>query len=296
MPDASIKESTGSAGASRVLRGAQRQLSLDEPVVMGVLNVTPDSFSDGGRYTTRQAAVARALDMLEEGARIIDIGGESTRPGAAPVPVDEELARVVPVVEALRAASDVFISVDTSQAEVIRASCAAGADMINDVRGLSEDGALDAVIEADATACVMHMQGQPATMQSAPRYTDVVGEVSDYLHQRVAACRAAGMKLDRLVVDPGFGFGKSLAHNLDLLRAIGELDIEGCPVLMGVSRKSMFAKLFESDDMDARINGSLGAAFWAAQRGVSIIRCHDVRETAQMVRLARAMVADDPVG
>ncbi|WP_423824145.1 dihydropteroate synthase [Salinisphaera sp. SPP-AMP-43] len=263
---------------------------------MGVLNVTPDSFSDGGRYTTRDTAVARALEMIDNGARIIDIGGESTRPGATPVPVEEELARVVPVVEALRETSDVFISVDTSQAEVIRASCAAGADMINDVRGLAEDGALAAVIEADAAACVMHMQGRPATMQAEPRYADVIGEVSAYLHERVAACRAAGMTLERLVVDPGFGFGKSLAHNLDLLRAIGELDIEGRPVLMGVSRKSMFAKLFESDDMGSRINGSLGAAFWAAQRGVSIIRCHDVRETAQMVRLARAIVADDPVG
>lgn len=257
---------------------------------MGVLNITPDSFSDGGRYIEVEAAVERALAMVEQGAAIVDIGGESTRPGATPVSSQAELARVLPVVEALRAESPVFISVDTSNPEVIRAVCESGADMINDIRGLSRPKALEAVVAADAAACVMHMQGAPANMQSAPVYADVVAEIRGYLAHRVAACRAAGMAPERIAVDPGFGFGKTLEHNLALLRAIGELGVEGHPVLMGVSRKSMFARLFGRDDMDARINGSLGAAFWATLQGVGIIRCHDVRRTVQMVALARHLM------
>ncbi|WP_232226061.1 dihydropteroate synthase [Salinisphaera hydrothermalis] len=270
----------------RVVNGAQRQVALEPPAVMGVLNVTPDSFSDGGLYAAADAAVERALAMIEQGAAIIDIGGESTRPGASPVSTGAELDRVLPVVKALRARSDIFISVDTSNPEVIEAVCAAGADMINDIRGLTRPGALEAAIAADAAVCVMHMQGEPATMQTKPVYDDVVGEIKSYLAERVAACCAAGMTLDRITVDPGFGFGKTLAHNLALLRAVDELGVEGCPVLMGVSRKSMFAHLFDRDDMGSRINGSLGAAFWATLRGVGIIRCHDVRETAEMVCLA----------
>lgn len=277
----------GNQTPAAVLAGANRSVSLAEPAVMGVLNVTPDSFSDGGRYVTVESAVRHALAMIGEGAAIIDIGGESTRPGAAPVSPAAECDRVLPVVEALRAESDVFISMDTSSPEVIRAACAAGADMINDIRGLTRPGALEAAAAADAAVCVMHMQGEPESMQSAPAYTDVVAEVRGFLQERVAACRTAGLAPARIVVDPGFGFGKTLAHNLALLRAIGELHVAGRPVLMGVSRKSMFAQLLECDDMPARINASLGAAFWATLQGVGIIRCHDVRQTAQMVCLAR---------
>ncbi|MGN8198859.1 dihydropteroate synthase [Salinisphaera sp. RV14] len=277
----------GNQTPAAVLAGANRNVSLAEPAVMGVLNVTPDSFSDGGRYVTVESAVRHALAMIGEGAAIIDIGGESTRPGAAPVSPAAECDRVLPVVEALRAESDVFISMDTSSPEVIRAACAAGADMINDIRGLTRPGALEAAAAADAAVCVMHMQGEPESMQSAPAYTDVVAEVRGFLQERVAACRTAGLAPARIVVDPGFGFGKTLAHNLALLRAIGELHVAGRPVLMGVSRKSMFAQLLECDDMPARINASLGAAFWATLQGVGIIRCHDVRQTAQMVCLAR---------
>lgn len=275
-----------SSTESAALIGASRRISLAQPAVMGVLNVTPDSFSDGGRYIETEAAVRRALAMIDEGASIVDIGGESSRPGAADVSAPEELARVLPVVRALRAESDVFISVDTSNPDVIRAVCAAGADMINDIRALTRPGALEAVAEAGAAACVMHMQGEPATMQNAPSYADVVAEVRAFLAARVTACREAGVASDRIVVDPGFGFGKTLTHNLDLLRAIDELGVDGCPVLMGVSRKSMFAHLLGRDDLETRINGSLGAAFWAAQQGVRVIRCHDVRQTAQMVELA----------
>ncbi|RJS92770.1 dihydropteroate synthase [Salinisphaera sp. Q1T1-3] len=257
---------------------------------MGVLNVTPDSFSDGGRYGDIDAARARAREMAAEGAGIIDIGGESTRPGATPVTTEDELARVLPVLEALRAdMPDMFISLDTSNPVVMRRGCDAGADMINDVRGLDAPGALSAVADAKAAVCVMHRQGEPATMQNAPRYTDVVAEVRDYLQARVVACRDAGVRHDRIVVDPGFGFGKSLDHNLAMLRHIERLGVDDCPVLMGISRKSMFATLFEADDMASRINGSLGAAFWAARHGVGIIRAHDVRQTAQMLTLAQAL-------
>lgn len=282
---------TESEAPLREIVGARRQVSLAEPAVMGVLNVTPDSFSDGGRYVAVDTAVERALAMIEEGAAIIDIGGESTRPGAAPVSTEAELERVLPVIEALRSQSDIFISVDTSNAEVIKSVCAAGADMINDIRGLTRPGALDAAVAADAAVCVMHMQGEPSTMQAAPMYGDVVREIKGYLAERVDVCRAAGMARERIAVDPGFGFGKTLAHNLALLRAVGELGVAGCPVLMGVSRKSMFAYLFERDDMGSRINGSLGAAFWATLQGVGIIRCHDVRETTQMVCLARGLMS-----
>lgn len=280
------------AADARVLVGAGRRLSLAEPRIMGVLNVTPDSFSDGGRHATPAAALSRALGMIEEGAHVIDIGGESTRPGAAAVSVEEELDRVVPVIEALRRESGIFISVDTSRPEVIRAACRAGADMINDVRALTIPGALGAAAETGAAVCLMHMQGTPQTMQAAPKYDDVVSEVHRYLCERVTTCRNAGIEGPRIVIDPGFGFGKSLAHNLALLRAIGTLGVDGRPVLMGVSRKSMFARLFESDAMRDRITGSLGAAFWAVQQDVAIIRCHDVRDTACMVRLACALRDD----
>lgn len=266
-----------------------RSLDLAQPAVMGILNMTPDSFSDGGSHHSVAEAVAHCHTMIDEGAEVIDIGGESTRPGSETVTLDEELARVIPVVEALRAESDVFISVDTSNAEVIRQASVAGADMINDIRALSRPGALETVAEAGVAICIMHMQGTPATMQNNPHYEDVVGEIKAYLAERVDICRRAGVPAERICVDPGFGFGKTLAHNLALMRALPELAVAGCPVLMGVSRKSMFKQLFSTDDMATRINASLGAAFWASLQGIGIIRCHDVARTVQMVQLASSL-------
>lgn len=274
---------------ARILRSARRHLDLSYPAVMGILNVTPDSFSDGGQHNEREVALQRGLDMVAEGARIIDIGGESTRPGAAHVSVAEELERVIPVVEALRSRSDVFISVDTSTPEVMAEASRAGADLVNDIRALTGPGALQTVVDTDMAVCVMHMQGQPATMQDNPAYEDVVAEVGQFLAERVRACQHAGLPADHIVVDPGFGFGKNLEHNLALLRAIGQFHIEDCPVLMGLSRKHMFARLFASRQMESRINGSLGAAFWGALSGADIIRCHDVRPTVEMVQLAATL-------
>ncbi|MDA3921478.1 MAG: dihydropteroate synthase [Salinisphaera sp.] len=274
------------------LIGAHHVLDLTSTQVMGVLNVTPDSFSDGGHYAESSKAIERALEMIEEGATIIDIGGESTRPGAQPVAPEIELARVLPVVEGIRRHSQVFVSVDTSEPRVIAAVCEAGADLINDIRSLQRPGSLEAVARAGAAACVMHMQGEPGNMQLDPRYSDVVSEVMTFLDARVVACGERGVGRERVIVDPGFGFGKTLDHNLALMRGLRRLVARGLPVVMGASRKSMFAQLFERDAMASRINGSLGAAFWGVQQGVSIIRSHDVRETAEMALLASTLVAD----
>ncbi|WP_353250700.1 dihydropteroate synthase [Salinisphaera sp. T31B1] len=256
---------------------------------MGIVNVTPDSFSDGGAYVDTAAAVAHALALIDQGAAIVDIGGESTRPGAEPVDEEVECARVVPVIEALRRQSDVFISVDTLKPGVMRAACMAGADMVNDVNALQAPGAIDAVRETGAAACLMHMQGQPRTMQQAPVYGDVVGEVAGFLRQRVASCFEAGIARERLCIDPGFGFGKTLDHNLALLRELDRFTHGDRPVLVGVSRKSMFARLLDTPSMDARIHASVAAAFWAATRQARIIRCHDVAPTVQVLRLAQAL-------
>lgn len=273
------------------LKGAVHACDLSSPVVMGILNVTPDSFSDGGRYADIDAAVARALAMVAEGAAIIDIGGESTRPGASPVDEAAECARVVPVIEALRRASDIFISVDTLKPAVMRAACAAGADMINDVNGLRAPGALDAAVDTGAAVCLMHMQGQPRTMQQSPDYDDVIADVRSFLVERVGACESAGIARERICIDPGFGFGKTLAHNLALLREIDVLVDDGLPVLVGVSRKSMFARLLATDEMSARVDASLAIAFWAAMNHARIIRCHDVERTVRMLDLASALKA-----
>jgi dihydropteroate synthase len=256
---------------------------------MGVLNVTPDSFSDGGRFNERDAALLHARRMIEEGATIIDIGGESTRPGAASAGVDDELARVVPVIEALRRESDVFISVDTSKPEVMRAACAAGADIINDVRALVEPGALAAAISTRAGICLMHMQGEPRTMQSAPEYTDVVGEVSAFLAARVAACGAAGIELSRLAADPGFGFGKRIVDNLALLKHLGQLRTLAVPIVVGLSRKSMLARI-TGRGVDDRTAGSVALAAIAVLNGARIVRAHDVAATVDAVRVAAAVV------
>lgn len=260
------------------LQCGRHAIDLGRPVVMGVLNVTPDSFSDGGRFHDLEAAVARGESMAREGAAIIDVGGESTRPGAALVDAEEETRRVVPVIERLAARLAIPVSVDTRKPAVMRRAIAAGASMVNDVGALTAPGALEAVAASGAAACLMHMQGEPQTMQDAPRYGDVVAEVRAFLAARAAACVAAGIPRERLVVDPGFGFGKTLEHNLALLAAMPRLASDGLPVLAGLSRKRMIAALTGRPDGD-RLAGSLAAAIVAAGRGARILRAHDVRET-----------------
>jgi len=257
---------------------------------MGVLNVTPDSFSDGGRFLDPAAAVERALQMVEEGAAIVDVGGESTRPGAAAVPVDVELQRVLPVVERLAARLPVPVSVDSSKPEVMRAAIAAGAAMINDVNSLRAPGALEAVAESRAAACLMHMLGEPRTMQQAPAYGDVAGEVRDFLRQRAAASTAAGIARDRLLLDPGFGFGKTLAHNLALLAQLELLVAEGLPVLVGLSRKSLIGQI-TGRPPEQRLPGSLALAALAVMAGAHIVRAHDVAPTVDAIKIAAALRA-----
>jgi len=242
---------------------------------MGVVNVTPDSFSDGGRFLDPDAAVAQARAMIDAGADLVDVGGESTRPGAAVVNEAEELARILPVVSALR---DIPVSVDTRHPKVMRAGLEAGASMINDIEALGAPGALEAVAGSDCAVCLMHKKGDPATMQEDPRYGDVVAEVRDYLAGRVAACAAAGIARERIVLDPGFGFGKTLAHNLTLLKRLPELAALGLPVLAGWSRKSSLGRI-TGRDAGERLAGSLAAALLALLGGAKILRVHDVKET-----------------
>ena len=270
------------------LRCRSRLLPLDGPVVMGVLNVTPDSFSDGGRFLEPAAALAHARQMVADGARIIDVGGESTRPGSVPPSVEEELRRVVPVVRAIAAELDVLISVDTSRAPVIEAAVAAGAGLINDIRALGDPAALEAAVRLGVGVCLMHMQGEPATMQQAPFYGDVVGEVREWLRGRAAAVRAAGIAADAIAVDPGFGFGKSAAQNLALLRSLGSFATLGHPLLVGLSRKALIGQL-TGRALDERQAGSVAAAAIAAERGALILRAHDVAETVDAVRVGAAL-------
>jgi dihydropteroate synthase len=265
-----------------------RLLDLSEPCVMGVLNVTPDSFSDGGRYAGVAAAVERGVAMAGEGAAIIDVGGESTRPGAADVDVQDELARVVPVIEQLVVRVAVPISVDTSKPEVMRAAIAAGASLVNDVKALQAPGALEAVAGTGAAVCLMHMQGEPRTMQVAPSYADVVAAVRRFLAARVAACLAAGIGRERICVDPGIGFGKRVEHNLALLAAIDRLAEPGLPVLIGVSRKSLVG-IITGRPPEGRLAGSVAFAALAAMGGAAIIRAHDVAETVDAVKVASAL-------
>ena len=270
-------------------------LDLAEPCVMGVLNVTPDSFSDGGRYADLAAAVARGVAMVEEGAAIIDVGGESTRPGAAAVSVQEELARVIPVIEQLAARVAVPISVDTSKPAVMSAAVAAGASLVNDVRALREPGALDAVARTGAAVCLMHMQGEPRTMQASPAYEDVVAEVRRFLAGRVEACVAAGIARERICVDPGIGFGKLPEHNLALLAGLGRLADPAIPVLVGVSRKSLIG-IITGRPAAERLAGSVAFAALAASRGAAIIRAHDVAATVDAVKVASALRRAEPGG
>ncbi|MCP5304624.1 MAG: dihydropteroate synthase [Chromatiaceae bacterium] len=251
---------------------------------MGILNVTPDSFSDGGRFVDLDDALRQAEQMAEQGADIIDVGGESTRPGAAAVGLDEEMARVLPVIERLRAALDLPLSIDTSKPEVMRAAVAAGAAMINDVSALHAPGAIEAAAETGAAVCLMHMQGEPRTMQSSPQYDDVVADILKYLDGRIAACVAGGVARGRLLVDPGFGFGKTLAHNLALLGGLERFRELGLPVLVGISRKSMLGAV-TGRDVDERLAASIAAAVMAVERGASVIRVHDVAATVDALRL-----------
>ncbi|WP_274371270.1 dihydropteroate synthase [Morganella morganii] len=262
-------------------------LSLATPQVMGILNVTPDSFSDGGTHNTPAKALEHARKMIAEGATIIDIGGESTRPGAAEVSPEQEAERVIPVVAAIARESDVWISVDTSKALVIREAANAGAHILNDIRSFSEPGALQAAAQSGLPVCVMHMQGEPRTMQQAPHYQNVVREVYTYLEAQVARCLAVGIEKNHIILDPGFGFGKTLAHNYQLLDKLDLFHHLGLPVLAGMSRKSMIGQLMDIPP-DERVAGSVACAVIAAMKGVQIIRVHDVKETVQAMKVVEA--------
>ena len=268
---------------------AGRALALDRPRIAGIVNVTSDSFSDGGQFLDPQRAIAHGLMLVEEGADLLDIGGESTRPGALEISADEEIARVVPVIEALAKQTSVPIAVDTSKPEVMRAAAAAGAGIINDVYALRRDGALDAAAELKLPVCLMHMQGEPRTMQEAPHYDDVVGEVKRFLADRIFACELAGIEKKRIVVDPGFGFGKTLEHNLDLLRALDQFAALGVPLLVGLSRKGMIGALTGREAYVDRATGSAAAAMIAVQKGAAIVRVHDVAVTRDALAVWEAM-------
>lgn len=262
-----------------------RVLDLSAPMVMGVLNVTPDSFSDGGRFGSVDSAFQAARGMVAQGARIVDVGGESTRPGAEPVGQEQELERIIPVIERIHAELDCVISVDTMKPAVMRAACAAGAGMINDVMALRMPGALEAARETGAAICLMHMQGEPRTMQKSPGYQDVASEVRAFLEQRVNVCIAAGIGEGKIVVDPGFGFGKTLEHNLTLLAELERFAAMPQALLVGVSRKSMFKQLLNRELAD-RLPGSLAAATIAVCKGAAIVRAHDVAATVDAIRVA----------
>ncbi|MBP8117805.1 dihydropteroate synthase [Shewanella sp. SW36] len=267
-----------------------KRLALSSPIVMGILNVTPDSFSDGGQYSSYELACQHADDMVAQGAGMIDIGGESTRPGAAEVSLADELARVIPLVKYVAAHHDVWISVDTSKPEVMRQAVAAGAHLINDVRALMEPGALEAAAELQVPICLMHMQGEPQSMQFAPTYHNVIEEVSAFLTERIEACLRAGIPRELLILDPGFGFGKSLEHNYELLAKLDCFAQFDLPILIGLSRKSMIGNLLAKPTSE-RLAGSLAGAMIAAQKGAHIIRVHDVTETVDMLKVLQATQA-----
>ncbi|MCX7893132.1 MAG: dihydropteroate synthase [Burkholderiales bacterium] len=274
------------------LRLGRHVLPLDRPLVMGVVNVTPDSFSDGGRFLDAQAAIEHARRLVEEGADILDVGGESTRPGALPVDEAEESRRVLPVLEGILPLG-IPVSIDTTKPGVMRAAIAAGAAMVNDVTALRSPGALEAVAAADAGVCLMHMLGEPRTMQASPAYGDVVAEVRDFLAARAAVCEAAGIGRDRIVIDPGFGFGKTVAHNLALLRGLPALAALGFPVLAGLSRKSTLGAITGRAVGD-RLAASVAAALLAVQRGARIVRVHDVAATRDALAVLAAVARSAP--
>ncbi|KDO15072.1 dihydropteroate synthase [Vibrio metoecus] len=266
---------------------ANKQLNLNSPVVMGILNTTPDSFSDGGSYIQLDKALMRAQQMIDAGVAIIDIGGESTRPGAPDVSLEEELQRVIPLITAIRQQNaQVWISIDTSKAEVMRQAIVAGADLINDVRALQEPGTLDVAAQAQVPVCIMHMQGQPRTMQMAPQYDNVVEDVCAFLVERIAACEAAGIKRENIILDPGFGFGKSIQHNYHLLAHLEQFHRFGLPVLAGMSRKSMIFKTLNKQPAEC-VAGSVACATLAASKGAQIIRVHDVEQTLDALKIVQ---------
>lgn len=267
-----------------------RHLSLERCQLMGILNVTPDSFSDGGQFIGIDSALYQVEHMITAGASIIDVGGESTRPGAAAVGVAEELDRVIPIISAIRQRFDIVISVDTYKTQVMADAIAAGADFVNDVNALRSEGALAVVAKAKVPVCLMHMQGQPSTMQMSPRYEDVVTDVRDFFAERVAACQHAGIPNSQIVLDPGFGFGKTLGQNYELLRRLAEFNDGGFPILAGLSRKSMIGNLLNRPVTD-RLAGSIACATIAVLAGAKIIRAHDVAETADAIRIAEATLS-----
>lgn len=267
---------------------AGRPLDLSRPRIMGVLNITPDSFSDGGEFFTLEKAVARAGQMVEEGAAIIDLGGESTRPGAASVSVDEELQRVIPVIEALHAAVPVPVSIDTRKPAVMQAAVAAGAGLINDVNALQEAGAAEMAASLEVPVCLMHMRGNPETMQDMPTYNNVVDEVAAHLQARATACMQLGIPKERILLDPGFGFGKTVTHNLLLLQQLERLVKTGFPVLVGLSRKSLIGKVLDLT-VDKRLYPGLALATLAVWKGAALVRCHDVRPTREAIEMCQAV-------
>ncbi|CAK1731813.1 dihydropteroate synthase [Vibrio crassostreae] len=271
-----------------ILKAHNKTLVLDRPHVMGILNVTPDSFSDGGKFNSLDNALLQAERMIQAGVSIIDIGGESTRPGAPDVSLEEELARVIPAIKAIRAKFDVWISIDTSKAEVMRQAVEAGADLINDVRALQEPGALEAAADANVPVCLMHMKGQPRTMQANPNYDDVLTDVEAFLKERVEACEAVGISKDQLILDPGFGFGKTIEHNYHLLAHLEKFHTLGLPVLAGMSRKSMIFKLLDKAPADCMV-ASVTCATIAAIKGAQIIRVHDVEDTLEAMKIIEVM-------
>ncbi len=261
-------------------------LASDQPLIMGIVNVTPDSFSDGGKYLNSACAIEHGLRLLEEGADILDIGGESTRPGSAPVSVEEEIARVIPVIKEL--SKHGFVSIDTRNAETMRAAAAAGAGMINDITGLAGDN-LNAAVEAQLPVCMMHMQGEPQTMQDDPQYGDVVEEVFKFLQDRINECVSAGLNRNDIIADIGIGFGKTLDHNLTLLKNINRFHDLGVPLMLGTSRKGFIARIDAGADADHRLGGSLASVIWGLEHGVKIFRVHDVKQTRQAIKVWRAI-------
>ncbi|GAB2668239.1 dihydropteroate synthase [Vibrio panuliri] len=264
-----------------------KTLDLSTPQVMAILNVTPDSFSDGGKFNTIENALQQAEKMIAAGVSIIDIGGESTRPGAPDVSLEEELARVIPVIKAIREKHDVWISIDTSKAEVMRQAILAGADLINDVRALQEPGAIEVAAQSGLPICLMHMQGQPRTMQANPHYDDLMADVCDFLHARIAECEKAGIKRDNLILDPGFGFGKTLEHNYHMLANLEAFHQFGLPVLAGMSRKSMLFRLLDKAPAEC-MAASVSCATIAAMKGAQIIRVHDFEQTLDAIKVVCA--------
>lgn len=275
-----------------ILTSKEKNLDLSYPHTMGILNITPDSFSDGGKFNQFDHALRHVEAMLEAGTSILDIGGESTRPGAADVAEEQELERVVPIIEAIRQRFDCWISIDTSKALVMTEAVNAGADLINDVRALREEGALKAAAKANVPICLMHMQGQPRTMQAQPHYDDLITDVSEFLVERISACEKAGIAREQLLLDPGYGFGKSLEHNYQLLAHLDKFHQFGLPLLVGMSRKSMISKLLNKQPNECLV-GSLACATIAAMKGAQIIRVHDAQETVDALKVCRMMLAQE---